>query len=203
MSFGGRGKEGGERRERGGEGEGEGGGNGGERRERGGEGGRRVGEGGGREGGGGGERRGRRRRRRESLATKGREDPHKKSSLSPAKMAPLMTTPSGDFDDGRYTQALGVVLSHQVGMGDWARRGVKNFSARRKKPFRARFLCSKAKDDQVEKALDRKDFVVQPYRDPQPFDHRGVRKNERKAWVSWKGRRADLLFLPFFWCSWT
>lgn len=83
-------------------------------------------------------------------------------------------TPSGKFDDGRYAEALDYVLAHEIrgesGGGRVAERG------RKQPPFRSRFHCSTARDDRVEKARERREYVVYPYSNPLPFDHRGVRR---------------------------
>lgn len=85
----------------------------------------------------------------------------------------LLMTPSGKFDDGRYAEALDYVLAHEIGGQSKGGRAAER--GRKRPPFRTRFHCSAAWDDRIEKARERREYVVYPYRNPQPFDHRGVR----------------------------
>ena len=96
---------------------------------------------------------------------------------------PILMTPSGGYDDGRYRDALRHAIALQVKQGglgkeySWYERG-QSLATGRRKPFRTRFRCSRTRDDRVEKARERREFVVYPYSDPQPFDHRGVGEGE-------------------------
>lgn len=89
----------------------------------------------------------------------------------------FLTTPSGKVDDGRYAEALDYLFTHQVeGLSGYEGGGRGKPRVTQRPPFRRRFHCSKAEDDRVEGALDRREYVAYPYRDPKPFDHRGVRR---------------------------
>ena len=93
----------------------------------------------------------------------------------------LLMTPSGKFDDGRYAEALNFVFSHDY--GGQSGRGREGGARGKKRPlFRSGFRCSKPHDDRVERARERREFVVYPYTNPQPFDHRGVRRGVEEEW---------------------
>ncbi len=111
------------------------------------------------------------------------------------------TTTSGELDhDGRYASAFNIAMKNKVGGGGrngLPRRSKYPFQHRlgrglgaqsapsvelMKDPFQTRFLLSKAGDDRLEKARERRDFAVYPYWNPKPFDHRGVssKKGEKE-----------------------
>ena len=93
----------------------------------------------------------------------------------------LLMTPSGKFDDGRYAEALNFVFSHDY--GGQSGRGREGGARGKKRPlFRSGFRCSKPHDDRVERARERREFVVYPFNNPQPFDHRGVRRGVEEEW---------------------
>ena len=83
----------------------------------------------------------------------------------------FIMTPSGVLDhDGRFSQALRCAI---ISVGKETRGRDRQRRLSSKHPtFRTRFLISKPKDDQVERALERRFYVSYPYTNPQPFDHR-------------------------------
>ena len=103
------------------------------------------------------------------------------------------TTHSGALDhDGRYSSAFSIAIKNRVGRGG---EGRKNVSLRRSRhslqhhlgrglvgltnePFETWLPVTRSGDDRVEKARERREFAVYPYRNPKPFDHRGVRTSE-------------------------